>query len=186
MSDLRITATIREDAQGVPYPSDSDLRLLVTRALGEHDLLVDQVTIESVALPPLSDQAIVDEIRAAGRVEYREADDGTDLTRIQNDHEAVEAGQTALDTATDYPHGHDAEGNRLDHVWGQTHELPERAEDETYDEWVSRAVHEAVGAASVAWGGSPRGVFDEAAARSIAQALIGLVTAGQGTQPGTQ
>lgn len=47
--------------------------------------------------------------------------------------------------------------------------------DETHDDRLDRVIHEALGAASVAWTGTPRGTFDAAYARSIGAALLAEV-----------
>lgn len=47
--------------------------------------------------------------------------------------------------------------------------------DETPADWIARAVHEAVGAASVCWIGGPSGTFDEQQAREIAADLLSKI-----------
>ena len=135
---------------------------LTTRTLNAHGL-----TDHTLPLSPAEARELASALVTAAN-DVTEHPDNAPLT----DEPAPPAGPPCACGHQAAPREHDAEP--------VTREFPgfgERPQDvdETHDDRLARVIHEALGAASVAWTGTPRGTFDATYARSIVAHLLAEV-----------
>lgn len=160
-----LVATIRE-AAGIPGTSQvhrNHLRLAAVRLQSQHDRLIRQQAL-------LDEAARATTAIAKPRELTREDAIGMVLSRMTLSNENTDPVRLAK-SVREYTQEQDDQPSAGE--WA----LPQLVASESRAEYVKRALFEGLGAASVAWSQTTRGVFDDARARSIGDALMAMIEA---------